>query len=296
MDLKRTAEYWDQHHLTTQHHRAEWSCHPFVLERLHTKILEANTPEEWFITNFIRNGPLDRAVGIGVGTGGVELRLVSFGAVNHFDLYEVSQASLDKAREDAQVLAIEDRVQYFCEDFTNVSLPPATYDLVTFMSSLHHMHPLDEMLEKVYAALKPGGLMFAFEYVGPDRFNYPKEHTIIAERLYEVLDPSLKRWPQLPLRWPTPEEVIAADPTESIHSGDILDTVKRIFPKVFIKPMYGTLCFILFWGLHPDAIYDTAQGRDLIRLVLELETSLVDSGRLPSYFDIIVGFKPASAE
>lgn len=291
--MQRTAEYWDRHHLTTEHHRSEWSCHPFVLERLHEKILEANSPEEWFIRNYITHGPLDRAVGIGVGTAGLELRLVSFGAVNHFDLYEVSQASLDQAREDARILNIEDRIRYLCEDFTKVSVAPETYDLVTFISSLHHMDPLDETLEKVYAALKPGGMMFAFEYVGPDRFNYPREHTRIAERLYEVLDPSLRRWPQLPLTWPTPAAVIEADPTESIHSGDILDTVRRIFPHVDVKPMYGTLCFILFWGLHPDAIYDTEKGRDLIRLVLDLETALVDSGQLPSYFNLIVGFKPS---
>lgn len=291
-DLQRTADYWDRMHLTTGHHRAEWTCHPFVLDRLHADILQANTPEEWFIQNYLKGRRLDRAVGIGVGTAGMEVRMLAHDVVEHFDLYELSQASLDRTREDARILNVEHRASYLCEDFTRASLEPESYDLVTFMASLHHMDPLDRTIEAVYAALKPGGMLFAFEYVGPNRFNYPKEHSIFAERLYEVLDPSLKRWPALPLTWPTPEEVIAADPTEAVHSEEIPATLRNIFPRVDVKRTYGSLCFILFWGLDPDAIYDTEQGRDLIRLVLELETALVDSGRLPSYFDCMVAFKP----
>lgn len=296
MDIQRTAEYWDRWHLTTEHHRAEWTCHPFVLERLHRDILGANSPEEWFINTYIKGRRLSRAMGVGVGTGGMEIRMLAHGAVEQFDLYEISQASLDRAREDARILNVEHRARYICEDFTRVSLEPNSYDLVTFSASLHHMDPLDRTLEAVFAALKPGGMLFAFEYVGPNRFNYPKEHTVIAERLYDVLDPSLKRWPSIPLTWPKPEEVIAADPTEAAHSEEIPATLRRIFPRLDVKHTYGSLCFILFWGLNPDAIYETEKGRDLIRLVLELETALVESGRLPSYFDCMVAFKPPLPE
>lgn len=55
---------------------------------------------------------------------------------------------------------------------------------------------------------------------------------------------------------------------------------------------YGTLCFMLFWCLDPNAIYETEQGRDFVKFLVAIETALVDSGRLPSYFDFLVAFKP----
>lgn len=174
-----------------------------------------------------------------------------------------------------------------------MALPNETYDLVTFFASLHHMVRLEETLRAAYRALKSGGIFFASEYVGPDRFDYPEEHALIARRLYDVIDPALKHPAEPKLRWPSPAEVIANDPTEAVHSSEILESVRRVFPRVEIKPNYGTLPFILFWCLNADALYETEQGLELVQLILDLDVALVDSGRLPSYFVYIVAFKPA---
>jgi SAM-dependent methyltransferase len=289
-DIERTAAFWDEKHLTTVHHRAELHFHPAVLER-QRRILHANTPEEWFIRNYVAK-PLKRALGVGVGTAGVELRMLAHGAVDHFDLYEVSQAALDVARRDAQDLDVAHRARYICQDFHEAELRPETYDLVTFIASLHHMDRLDETVQRVYDALKPGGMLFAAEYVGPNRFDFPPEHADLARQIFRVLDPALKYQSEPVLKWPSPAEVAESDPTEAIQSAEIPSVIKRIFPRVDVKHGYGTLCFMLFWCLDPYAIHETEQGRDFVRFLVEIETALVDSGRLPSYFDFFVAFKP----
>ncbi|MCA1666477.1 MAG: class I SAM-dependent methyltransferase [Thermomicrobia bacterium] len=300
--IEKSAEYWDEKHLTTEHHRREWHFHPAVLER-QRRILRANTPEEWFIRNYIGTR-LDRALGVGTGPAGLELRMLAHGAVEHFDLYEISQASLDVARQDARALNVEERASYICQDFHDAELQPESYDLVTFIASLHHMDRLEETVQKVYDCLKPGGMLFAAEYIGPNRFDFAPEHAILARQIYDFLDPALKFDSEPKLAWPTPAQVMAVDPTEAVQSEEIPAVIQRIFPRVETKQTYGTLCFMLFWCLNPDAIYDTEQGRkydteqgrNLVQFIVEAETALIDSGRLPSYFDYIVAFKPALSE
>lgn len=291
MDIARTAAFWDERHLTTTHHRKEWSIHPLAIARQIT-ILDGMDSCQWLRTLYFPDRLVRRALGIGVGTAAAELRMLADGMVEHFDLYDVSRASLEKARTDARALGVEERARFLCEDINTVTLSGKTYDLVTFIASLHHMDRLEEMVRAVYHTLTPGGVLFAAEYVGPDRFDYPPEHVIFAQQLYAVLAPELKH-PMLPvLQWPTPEEVIAADPTEAIHSSAIIETVERVFPRVEITPLYGTLPFMMFWSLNPDALYDTEQGRTLVQAILDFDTALVDSGRLPSYWAFIVAIKP----
>ncbi|MHB8645173.1 MAG: class I SAM-dependent methyltransferase [Thermomicrobiales bacterium] len=291
MDTKRTAEYWDVQHLTTAHHRKEWSIHPLTAER-QWKILGGMDAGQWFSRRYLPTGSARRALSVGVGTANGELNMLASGLVEQYDLYEVSQASLDQARLNARALGVEDRARFICADFNTVTLPDETYDLVTFIASLHHMDRLDETLRAVYRTLVPGGILFASEYVGPDRFDYPPEHTAFAERFYDVIDPALKNPMEPKLRHPSPAEVIANDPTEAVHSSQIIETVRRIFPQVDVTPIYGTLPFIMFWCLNADALYETQQGMDLVQVILDLDVALVDSGKLPTYFAYIVAIKP----
>src|SRR5205823_5925365 len=139
------------------------------------------------------------------------------------DLYDVSEASLDAARRDARDLNVDHRARYFCQDFHDAVLEPESYDLVTFIASLHHMDRLEETVRRVYDALKPGGMIFAAEYVGPNRFDFPPEHVGLAQQIYSALDPALMYASEPTLRWPTPAQVMENDPTEAIQSAEIPD-------------------------------------------------------------------------
>jgi hypothetical protein len=47
------------------------------------------------------------------------------------------------------------------------------------MASLHHIDKLTETLNRCDEALAPGGVLWAFEYVGPDRSEYPTSTQIL---------------------------------------------------------------------------------------------------------------------
>ena len=290
-DEQLTSTYWNRQHFAADYLRGEWSHHPAARKRLH-RFLGGESREEWFWRHVLNGRSNLKALGIGVGRAETELRLLSTGTIDRYDLYDVAEVALEAGAEIAAGMGLREKAHFIAADVRTVTLEPASYDLITFVASLHHFADLDAILEQCRAALKPGGVMWTLEYVGPDYFDYPPEHKRLAETLWHGLDPALtKSWvPQL--TFPTVAEVIAADPSESPASSQIVPTITRLFPHTQVIPTYGSFAFLLFWGLNHDAIYDLEPGRKLVEAVIELDTALIDSGALPHYFAYTISRQP----
>lgn len=291
MNLSVTSDYWDKTHFANDFLRGEWSFHPQAKARLH-RLLGAPTREDWFCDRYLKGRKNLRALGIGVGRCETELRMLSKSNIVQYDLYDVSPSALAAGQQYAEELGVAGRARFLCEDIQQVTLPEKGYDVITFIASLHHIEDLDGVLKRCERALSPGGVVWAAEYIGPDYFDYPEEHRDLARRLWRALGPDVKKTWIPELQFPTVEEVINADPTESIHSSDIPRAMRDAFARVEIIPTYGTFAFILFWGLNPDALYETEIGREFVQTVLDIDTALIDSGRLPHYFAYLIASKP----
>jgi hypothetical protein len=162
---------------------------------------------------------------------------------------------------------------------------PDGLDAVVFHHSLHHIAALEEVLDEAARALRPDGCCIAVEYVGPDRFAFPPAHTRWPQRLHRALDPGLRRPnPDLPL--PDPVAVAEVDPTEAVRAAELHDAIATRFVDVERVSVGGALAHVLWYGLDHDACHDTPEGIEFVSLLLELDAALVDSGRLPSYFDV----------
>lgn len=141
--------------------------------------------------------------------------------------------------------------------------------------------------------MREGGYLWCVnEYVGPDRFNYPARHVDIAARVHSRLPVEFRKHQLDFIELPTPEDVAAADPSEAPTSSQILPTMRAMFPKMEVKELYGAFAFIIFWGLQHDALYDTDEGRLLVRHLLEIDEVLGESKFIPSYFAHVVVKKP----
>ena len=285
------ADYWSSNYFSQAFNRAEWQAHPFSLERL-TRLCDGKAREQWFGDKYCAGGKVKRALGIGVGRAETEIALLQIGAVERYDLWDISPVGLDYAKQTATERGFGDRVTCHLGDFAALDIQPEQYDLVTFVASLHHFADLANVLVNVRRSLAPGGLMWAAnEYVGPDRFDYLPEHKRIAELFHAQLPAHLRKHAAPSITFPTAAEVTAADPSESPVSSLIVSTVKAVFPRVEIVPLYGCLPFTLFWGLDHDALYDTPEGRELVRFTLAMDVALTEAGVLPSYFAHIVAHR-----
>ena len=50
---------------------------------------------------------------------------------------------------------------------------------------------------------------------------------------------------------------------------------------------------MIMWTLDHDALYDTELGREAFQTLLDIDTAMIDAGRLPHYFAYLVARKPA---
>jgi SAM-dependent methyltransferase len=283
-----TAEFWGPKYLDESFHRADWQAHPHAAAR--QRQLQHNmSREDWFVSTYMpQRAPRGLSIGCGVAT--TELAMLSKNQVDHFDLIDISPVGLEIARERAKALGIGERISCRTADFASVPLGEAKYDLIVFMSSLHHVAELGSMLCAANAALSPDGLIWAAnEYVGPDRFAFPEEHVRYVRGFFRNLPERFRKFPEI--MFPTPQDVAEADPSESPCSSQILPLMRRLFPRLEVLDLYGTFAFMLSWGLNPDAIYGEEEGADIVKMILGLDRDLVLSGALPSYFVHLVAHK-----
>jgi SAM-dependent methyltransferase len=281
-----TGGYWDDQVAQfddggVNTNRAEWLAHPLVQQ--HHQRLLSGSALSWLADRLPAG--IGRAVGFGSGTSQFELSLLAGGHIQELDLYDYSAAALAVAVETATRLGVSDRVRTHCTDMSEAR--GQRFDLAICRSSLHHAADMAATVRLIGDVLNPDGLLFAQEYVGPNRFGYPPEHAEVAKSLYRALAPELRTiWPELPQ--PDPAEVAKADPTESVQSEILLAEVGSAFNEVEVVELGGALPFMIWWGLNHDALWEQPAGLDLVNLLLELDEALLRSKRLPSYFGVLL--------
>lgn len=289
------AAYWDERHFDPTFLRGEWSFHPLAKARLHRTLGGVESREQWFHDRFLSGRTGLRALGIGVGRAASELTLLTKGAIDRYELFDVSPVALAEGKREAERLGVADKAIFRNEDIQATELPDNSYDVITFIASLHHMTELEAVLRKCARALAPGGVIWAAEYIGPDYFQYPPEHADIARRLYRMMHPNLRRSGEPDLKFPSQEDVIANDPTESPQSSRIEEVFRRVWPDAEVIGTYGSLAFMVMWTLDHDALYDSASGREAFGTLLDLDTALIDACALPHYFAYLVGRNPVAS-
>ena len=287
--------------------------HP-VVQRYRQRMMGATSEGEWLTDGWLRDRHIQHAVGLGAGHGLFELGLLEATAIESYDLYDLSEVSLAQARTAAQQRGLSERLATHSTDVNAVDLGQALYDLVTFSSSLHHVTELENVVGKVARSLGDNGLLFASEYIGPDRFQWGEIEKAIVGKLYTSLDQRLRfNWPPRPaplrlrlrrtpplppispIPWPNARQIAQDDPTEAVHSADIVATLNRHFQKVEVTPMGGALALPLWGALNHNYLFEDKNGVRFVEVLVELDRALTDSGMLPSYFALIVASEPRAS-
>jgi SAM-dependent methyltransferase len=285
--LRATSEYWGARAIELGESRDHWEGHPLVEAAMASRRGARSLTD--CLVDHLPPGAR-RGVGLGVGKASFELDLLKRGAIRELDLYDAGQTLLESAREAAVTAGIAEQVSFHVADLNMLDLEEDAYDLVIWLNSLHHVVALDRVLEQCHQALRPGGLFFAHEYVGPDRFAFPEEHVDLARAIYRTLDPALRcPWPELPV--PDPRAVAAADPTEAVRSTEIVDTVRARFANVHVVSYEACLTLIIWYGLNHDALFETSQGFDLVRWLLEVDSHMIRTKRLWTYQALLLAIK-----
>jgi SAM-dependent methyltransferase len=250
----------------------------------------------WCIGEFMPGRPeAAHIASMGCGAGELERQLFRMRAFAECHAYDIAEGALALARQRAHEEKCEG-ITYIRADMNTDLLPESAYDVVWFNSSLHHASALEFVCEQVVNSLRPGGLVFLNEYVGPSRFDFTRRQkqaiaaalTLIPRRYRRSFVPGGPEFQDAP-PIPDPAEVAAVDPSESVRSRDILPVLDQYFEVLARRDAGGTILQFLLSSIAGNFINpDDREAQRVLGMLLEIERTLIATGDLESDFVVMV--------
>lgn len=288
----KTAEYWGQDaraRLNELNAYRHWTSHPVTAREIN-RLISGDPELGWlgYLKKQYFAQQVRRGLSLGCGSGAVVIDAVRLDVVNEMLGLDLSPEAVAVANERAAESGLSARAQFRVENLDQATLQ-GEYDLVLFEQSLHHVDRLDALLDQCKRVLRPDGLFVINEYVGPDRFQWSDTTERLMNQILSLLperyrtDPVSGHVKSVMVR-PTPDQVVAVDPSEAIHSADILRACAERFDLVERRDFGGTL--LQFMLADIVATFDPDDARDVaqLRLLTMMETELIRSGMLESSF------------
>lgn len=292
------SEYWavDRTVEGTGKRPHSWSQHPTILASINRRVSGDPTLPTlaWFRQKYFSR-PADLVLSLGCGFGGFERFGVENNLARKFHAHDLSEGAIVKAREDAAQARMAGRIDYSVLNLDGCTLPAATYDAVFVLSAAHHVFQLENLFRQCRKALKPGGLLFLDEYIGPSRFQSAPEVICLINRLRDIFPEKYRKSLfandgslVLPAA-PSPiEHFEKHDPSEAVRSGEIVNTLKLYFDILEFRPYGGAILHLLFSGIMGNFDENNETDVALMRTLATFEEVMEGAGIIGSDFAAIV--------
>jgi glycosyltransferase involved in cell wall biosynthesis/SAM-dependent methyltransferase len=275
-----------------------------AIQRLYINPMVADSPDEtWFpyVARTYFPEPVEKALSLGCGGGALERHALSLGICESFDAYDISEGSVEAAREEAQKADLLDRINYVVADLNEISLEESAYDAVFASMSIHHLKNLEGVFSELNKALKPGGLFVFNEFVGPSQFQWTERQLALANELL-VSIPERYRVTERgnvlrEIRRSSIQRMNEIDPSESIRSAEIMPLVERHFDVVERRDYGGTLLHLVM-TTNTIGNYSADREEDvaLMRRMIDFEKRHIAAGDIGSDFTLVIARNPSGAE
>ena len=172
-----------------------------------------------------------RFVSLGCGTGGLERAIAKLVRFKEFDAYDVSEKSVEKARELASAEGLRG-INYLVSDVNQIRLQQSSYDAVWVNAAMHHFDNLEHICGEIALGMKPNGVLVMQEYIGPNRFQFPERQKDIAnhcinllpERYRTLVPEALERQSKLPA---VGQRAFLRKVLNRARNGDLLGAVRH---------------------------------------------------------------------
>lgn len=205
---------------------------------------------------------------------------------------DVAPRAIEKAAASAKEAGL-DHLRYRVVDGNALQIEPRSCDVVFGVHSIHHIARLEDVFRQVAGALRPGGLFFMNEFVGPTRFQWTERQLEVVNGLLRALPESFRlssvdgRRKDV-VRRPTVEEMIAVDPSEAVRSAEILPVASEHFEILEVRPYGGTVLQTLLDDIAGNFARPGTGGREILDAIADLEWALIQAGVLQSDFAVVV--------
>jgi 2-polyprenyl-3-methyl-5-hydroxy-6-metoxy-1,4-benzoquinol methylase len=280
----RAAARWDENYSTDC--RPLWTSNHLVLEEIFRRM--TGTTKFWLcwaFEDYLKHQP-KRLLSIGCGDGGHELIIARNRYAAHVDAFDISAGGITSAQQAARSEGLSN-VNFYVESFEGfvASPPTATYDLIMFAGSLHHVRDVEGVLGTVRRILEPDGIIMFEEFIGPVYMIFPQPQVAIVNAMLDAIAPEFKTSPAA--RWVNPsiEAVFSHDPSESVRAPLILPLLEAYFDVVWKRYFGGALLQPAFTLLDCDRLNDgSPESSSVVRLLIESENALTEARALEHNF------------
>jgi SAM-dependent methyltransferase len=275
--------FWD-HGAADEGENRYWAAQPLVRRAINRRITgdPDRWPMDWFRRRFAPE-PFGVGLSAGCGEGSLERDVLSKRICRTIEGIDFSEGALARARSLAEEAGLAGSARYRTANLDALALPAESYDVVFFHGSLHHTREVDAVLATAERALKPGGILFVDEYMGPSREEWSDALWRFARAAFEALPEDLKNRPELAI--PLPMD----DPSESVCSSRIRPAVAERFELLEDRPYGGNILWFVFPCLDMRALRED-RTRALSRLIA-FEDHLLENGWAESYFRMMIARK-----
>jgi SAM-dependent methyltransferase len=273
----------------------DYTRHPFLYRHSVSEPLTGDPDRFWLDEigiRYLAPSP-GRLLSLGCGIGHAEEHLVSRGYASEIVAYDASPGAIEEARARLAGTPWASRVDFRCGTGLDDGHQPQSFDAVFVEAALHHFIRLEEVFAFIHRVLRPGGTFVFDEYVGPDYQVYPAELVGLLNRVNECLADRYRRdFETGELRThvggATPEYIMANDPTEAVHSSQILPLTYCYFHVIDRRDYGGALVRPLFCRVVSG--WDLSDPRDqtVARMLILLERELTERGILPTHNSVVV--------
>lgn len=281
----KVAEYWG----VKKHYGPNWYsfCSKYIMQSITGN--GSLAPTIWALNTFIRKRLIKKVLEIGCLGGKKIISLVENNLVDKGFGIDIAEAAIAEAQRVALEKNLENRLEFSVVDLNTEKINPNCYDVVISNGVLHHIANLEFCIKNIFDAMRPGGYLFASEYIGPNRFNFTPEHIDLINEARSFLpvrlrgedgfDPNVRK------------AMIEPDPSEAVRSEDIEEILKSTFNRLIVKPYGGN---ILMWALGKD-FYEHFDGHNpfhckAVDRVIDFESKLIAEGNC-SHHAYFIGSK-----
>lgn len=225
--------------------------------------------------------------------GKPELRLNDSGIIKEIVVMDIAQGLLSKQQSLVDNEGVKN-IEYTYADFNRFILDDDAYDLIWAWGTVHHIDNLNHFFTQIRRGLKPGGLFIMREYVGPNRIQLTDDQLSITNALLQVIPDDYKKLQNGTVKKKevrvNKKMLIQHDPSESIHSEDIVKTMKNYLEIIQYNPTGGTILQPLLNGIAENFEKDQ-KGDDLLDAIIEIEKILLKHEILPSDYMFAIAKK-----
>ena len=292
----RVAEFWS----TVEHEPTHsWNV-PAVLRRRNALITgeESTSPADYVVKRHLGDRAALVGMSIGCGEGSRERVWARTGRFSRIDAYDVSPSDIDAAREHAKSEGLDAVLNFQLGDIYKLDYEPESLDLVIAEDALHHMTPLKELLARFERWLRPDGLLFVNEYVGPRRLQMRPRQLEAANALLTLLPESCRReWGSDRVKTRVQPDgwlrVYLKDPSEAVESDRIVPLLRERFDVIEERPYGETIVDPVLLSIAPNFAGDDQLARKALHLMFSAEELLLEAGELESMRTVVICRKRA---